>query len=133
MGRIPILGVLTKLSESELLSVLKDIKGSIVSQYQKLLEFDNIELNFSREFLTELLAVAESQGMGARSLRSAMDSALLSVMFRAPDLSDSGVTHIDFTEFGKPPMLKQKGKDKVDKNYTYYRGQNEERLHKSQG
>ena len=90
-------------------------------------------MNFSREFLTELLAVADAQGMGARSLRSAMDSALLSVMFRAPDLSDSGVTNVDFTEFGKPPILKQKGKDLVDKNYTYYRGQNEERLHKPQG
>jgi len=52
-------------------------------------------------------------------------------MFRAPDLSQEGVTTINFTEFGKPPMLTQKGKDIVDKNYTHYRGQNEERLHKT--
>jgi len=131
MGRIPIIGVLTKLKESELMSVLTDIKGNIVSQYQQLMQFDNIELKFSQEFLRELLKIADSQGMGARSLRSAMDSVLISTMFRAPDLSQEGVTTINFTEFGKPPMLTQKGKDIVDKNYTHYRGQNEERLHKT--
>ena len=131
MGRIPIIGVLTKLKDSELMSVLTNIKGNIVSQYQQLMKFDNIELNFSEEFLRELLKVADSQGMGARSLRSAMDSVLMSTMFRAPDLNEQGVTTINFTEFGKPPMLTQKGKDIVDKNYTHYRGHNEERLHKT--
>ena len=131
MGRIPIIGVLTKLKDSELMSVLTNIKGNIVSQYQQLMKFDNIELNFSEEFLRELLKVADSQGMGARSLRSAMDSVLMSTMFRAPYLNEQGVTTINFTEFGKPPMLTQKGKDIVDKNYTHYRGHNEERLHKT--
>ena len=131
MGRIPIIGVLTKLKDSELMSVLTKIKGNIVSQYQQLIQFDNIELNFSEEFLRELLKIADSQGMGARSLRSAMDSVLMSTMFRAPDLNEQGVTTINFTEFGKPPMLTQKGKDIVDKNYTHYRGHNEERLHKT--
>ena len=131
MGRIPIIGVLTKLKDSELMSVLTEVKGNIVSQYQQLMQFDNIELKFSQEFLKELLKIADSQGMGARSLRSAMDSVLISTMFRAPDLSKEGVTAINFTEFGKPPMLTQKGKDKVDKNYTHYRGHNEERLHKT--
>jgi ATP-dependent Clp protease ATP-binding subunit ClpX len=130
MGRIPIIGVLNKLNENELLSVLTDIKGSIVSQYKKLMSVDNIELDFSKDFLLELLREADSQGMGARSLRSAMDSALISIMFRAPDLSEKGVTKINFTEFGDPPVLKQKGKDIVDKNYTYYRGKHEERFHK---
>lgn len=131
MGRIPIIGVLTKLKDSELMSVLTNIKGNIVSQYQQLMKFDNIELNFSEEFLRELLKLADSQGMGARSLRSAMDSVLMSTMFRAPYLNEQGVTTINFTEFGKPPMLTQKGKDIVDKNYTHYRGHNEERLHKT--
>ena len=131
MGRIPIIGVLTKLKDSELMSVLTNIKGNIVSQYQQLMKFDNIELNFSEEFLRELLKVADSQGMGARSLRSAMDSVLMSTMFRAPYLNEQGVTTINFTEFGKPPMLTQKGKDIVDKNYIHYRGHNEERLHKT--
>ncbi len=131
MGRIPIIGVLTKLKDSELMCVLTKIKGNIVSQYQQLIQFDNIELNFSDEFLRELLKIADSQGMGARSLRSTMDSVLISTMFRAPDLSEKGVTAINFTEFGKPPMLTQKGKDIVDKNYTHYRGHNEERLHKT--
>lgn len=130
MGRIPIIGILNKLGESELLSVLTDIKGSIVSQYQKLMSVDDIELTFSTDFLKQLLTEADSQGMGARSLRSAMDSVLISVMFRAPDLNKQGVTKINFTEFGQPPLLTQKGKEKVDKNYTYYRGKHEEGFHK---
>jgi len=133
MGRLPIIGVLNKLENTELLSVLRDIKGSIVSQYQTLLTTEEIDLEFTEKFLIELLNAADSQGMGARSLRSVLDSALISVMFRAPDLKKKGVKQITFTEFGQPPMLKQKGKDVVDKNYTYYRGQNEERLQKSQG
>ena len=63
--------------------------------------------------------------MGARSLRSAMDSVLISTMFRAPDLSQEGVTTINFTEFGKPPMLTQKGKDIVDKNQEIIKNQKE--------
>ena len=133
MGRLPIIGVLNKLDNTELLSVLRDIKGNIVSQYQTLLVAEDIDLEFTEEFLLDLLDTADSQGMGARSLRSVLDSTLISVMFRAPDLKKKGVTQITFTEFGKPPMLKQKGKDVVDKNYTYYRGQHEERLQKSQG
>ena len=133
MGRLPNIGVLNKLDNTELLSVLRDIKGSIVSQYQTLLAAEEIDLEFTEQFLIDLLNAADSQGMGARSLRSVLDSTLISVMFRAPDLKKKGVSQITFTEFGKPPMLKQKGKDIVDKNYTYYRGQHEERLQKSQG
>ena len=133
MGRLPILGVLNKLDNTELLSVLSDVKGNIISQYQTLLAAEEIDLEFTEQFLLDLLNAADSQGMGARSLRSVLDSALISIMFRAPELKAKGVKQITFTEFGKPPMLKQKGKDVVDKNYTYYRGQHEERLQKSQG
>ena len=133
MGRVPIIGVLNKLTEPELMDVLINVKGSIVSQYKRLLEIDKIDLDFETEFYSGLLKQSDSQGMGARSLRSTLDSTLMSVMFRAPDLSKKGVTKITFTEFGKPPMLTQKGKQVVDKNYTYYRGQHEERLQKSQG
>jgi len=128
MGRLPIIGVLNKLDNAELLHVLRDIKGSIVSQYQTLLAAEEIDLEFTEEFLIDLLTAADSQGMGARSLRSVLDSTLISVMFRAPELKKKGVTQITFTEFGQPPMLKQKGKDVVDNNYTYYRGQHEEKL-----
>ena len=132
MGRVPIVGVLNKLDEAELLDVLINVKGSIVSQYKMLMAVDKIDLDFDQEYLIELLKASDAQGMGARSLRSTLDSALMSVMFRAPELSKRGVTKIQFTEFGKPPMLTQKGKQIVDKNYTYYRGQHEERLQKSQ-
>jgi len=128
MGRVPIIGVLNKLSQDELLNVLTNVKDSIVSQYQKLFEVDNIILELTKEFLIGVLKISDSQGMGARSLRSTLESSLMSVMFRAPELSKKGVKQITFTEFGKPPMLKQKGKDIVDKNYTYYRGHHEERL-----
>ena len=131
MGRVPIIGVLNKLEQDELLNVLTNVKDSIVSQYQQLLKVDNIDLQFSQDFLVGVLKVSDSQGMGARSLRSTLDSSLMSVMFRAPELSKRGVKKITFTEFGKPPMLTQKGKDVIDKNYTYYRGQHEERLQKS--
>ena len=127
MGRLPVLGVLNKLSAEELLSMLTDVKGSIVSQYKMLLELDKIELNFTETFFMSLLRESDYQGMGARSLRSTLESVLMSIMYRAPELSKKGVTKITFTEFGEPPMLKQKGKKVVDKNYTYYRGQHEEK------
>lgn len=131
VGRIPIIGILNTLKENELLEVLTNIKGSIVEQYQSLMSVDEIDLQFHPDFLLELLKVSDSQGMGARSLRSTMDSVLMSVMFRAPELAEQGVTKITFTEFGEPPMLTQKNKEVTDKNYTYYRGKHEKRLHKS--
>lgn len=128
MGRVPIVGILDKLSPEELLSILTEVKGSIVSQYKMLLEVDKIELDFTESFFLALLRESDYQGMGARSLRSTLESVLMSIMYRAPELSKKGVTQVTFTEFGQPPMLKQKGKDVVDKNYTYYRGQHEEKL-----
>ena len=101
MGRLPIIGVLNKLDNTELLSVLRDIKGSIVSQYQTLLAAEELDLEFTEQFLLDLLDAADSQGMGARSLRSVLDSTLISVMFRAPELKKKGVTQITFTEFGQ--------------------------------
>jgi len=128
MGRVPIVGILDKLSPDELLSILTEVKGSIVSQYKMLLEVDKIELDFTQPFFLALLRESDYQGMGARSLRSTLESVLMSIMYRAPELSKKGVTQVTFTEFGEPPMLKQKGKKVVDKNYTYYRGQHEEKL-----
>ena len=128
MGRVPVLGVLNRLTPAEFLSILTEVKGSIISQYKMMFEVDKIELDFTESFFLGLLRQSDYQGMGARSLRSTLESALMSPMYRAPDLSKKGVTKITFTEFGEPPMLKQKGKDVVDKNYTYYRGQHEEKL-----
>ena len=128
MGRVPVLGVLNRLTPQEFLSILTDVKGSIISQYKMMFEVDKIELDFTESFFLGLLTQSDHQGMGARSLRSTLESSLMSNMYRAPELSKKGVTKITFTEFGQPPMLKQKGKDVVDKNYTYYRGQHEEKL-----
>lgn len=128
MGRVPVLGVLNRLTPEEFLSILTEVKGSMISQYKMMFEVDKIELDFTESFFLGLLTQSDHQGMGARSLKSTLESALMSTMYRAPELSKKGVTQITFTEFGKPPMLKQKGKDVVDKNYTYYRGQHEEKL-----
>jgi ATP-dependent Clp protease ATP-binding subunit ClpX len=125
MGRVPVLGVLNRLTPAEFLSILTEVKGSIISQYKMMFEVDKIELDFTESFFLGLLRQSDYQGMGARSLRSTLESALMSSMYRAPELSKKGVTQVTFTEFGEPPMLKQKGKDVVDKNYTYYRGQHE--------
>jgi ATP-dependent Clp protease ATP-binding subunit ClpX len=88
IGRMPIIATLNDLDEKSLIKILKEPKNSLTKQYQKLFEFENVELEFKEEALNEIAKKAISKKTGARGLRSILESILLKTMFKLPDLEN---------------------------------------------
>jgi len=88
IGRMPIIATLDDLDEKSLIKILKEPKNSLIKQYQKLFEFENVELEFKDDALIEVAKKAISKKTGARGLRSILESALLKTMFELPELEN---------------------------------------------
>jgi ATP-dependent Clp protease ATP-binding subunit ClpX len=88
IGRMPIIATLNDLDEKSLIKILKEPKNSLIKQYQKLFEFENVELDFKEEALKEIAKKAISKKTGARGLRSILESILLKTMFELPELEN---------------------------------------------
>jgi ATP-dependent Clp protease ATP-binding subunit ClpX len=87
VGRFPIISHVETLGRDELVRILNEPKGALVSEYKELLEMDGIELSFSKEALESIADRALELGTGARGLRSVMESFMRDVMFDAPDVT----------------------------------------------
>tara|TARA_B110000967_G_scaffold33617_1_gene32317 strand:- start:1751 stop:3004 length:1254 start_codon:yes stop_codon:yes gene_type:complete len=88
IGRMPIIATLNDLDEKSLIKILKEPKNSLIKQYQKLFEFENVELDFKEEALNEIAKKAIRKKTGARGLRSILESILLKTMFELPELEN---------------------------------------------
>ena len=96
IGRIPVLSVLDELDKEALIRIMKEPKNSIVKQYQKLFELDNVKLIFDDKALGAIADITLERKTGARGLRSTFESVLNDLMFDIP--SDDTVTEIIITE-----------------------------------
>jgi len=85
---MPIIASLDDLDDKSLIKILKEPKNSLIRQYKKLFEFENVELEFKDEALVEIAKKAINKKTGARGLRSILESILLKTMFDLPDLED---------------------------------------------
>ena len=83
---MPIIATLNDLDEKSLIKILKEPKNSLIKQYQRLFEFENVELEFKDEALGEIARKAISKKTGARGLRSILENVLLKTMFDLPEL-----------------------------------------------
>lgn len=131
IGRLPIIGVLDNLSSEQMLSILKDVKNNVIDQTKALLSADEIELEFSDEYLEQCANLAIKKKLGARALKSIIDESMINVMFRAPELHDLGVTKIIFNKYPlseniKPLLIYKNGESSLDTDYRLYRGKYEE-------
>jgi len=88
IGRLPMVTVLSELTESQLVSVLTEPKNALVKQFKKLLAMEGVELEFSEDALRELAAQAIKKGTGARALRGLIERLLLDVMYEVPGADD---------------------------------------------
>lgn len=84
IGRLPILTALEKLSEDDLVRILTEPKNALVKQYSKLLEFDEVKLEFEEEALREVAHLAIERNTGARGLRSIIEATMRDIMFEVP-------------------------------------------------
>ncbi len=88
IGRMPIIATLDDLDQTSLVKILKEPKNSLIKQYQRLFEFENVELEFKEEAIIEIAKKAISKKTGARGLRSILENILLKTMFELPDMEN---------------------------------------------
>lgn len=88
VGRMPIIGTLEDLSESDLVSILKEPKNAITKQYEYLFALEDVKLTFKDDALSAIARKAIAKKTGARGLRSILESLLLDTMYTLPDQKD---------------------------------------------
>ena len=88
IGRMPIIATLNDLDEGSLIKILKEPKNSLIKQYQRLFEFEEVELEFKDDAILEIAKKAIAKKTGARGLRSILENILLKTMFELPDMDD---------------------------------------------
>ncbi len=97
IGRMPIIATLDDLDEKSLVKILKEPKNSLIKQYKRLFEFENVELEFQDDAIAEIAKKAISKKTGARGLRSILENILLKTMFELPDMQDVAKVTVDKT------------------------------------
>ena len=95
VGRMPVLATLEDLDEHSLVKILKEPKNSLLKQYEKLFEFDNVQLIFKDDAILEIAKKAIHKKTGARGLRSIIESLLLKTMFKLPTMEDVAQVIVD--------------------------------------
>lgn len=96
IGRVPIVANLETLDVEALKNILTQPKNALVKQYTKMLELDNVELEFTEEALAAVSEKAIERKTGARGLRSIIEEALIDIMYDVP--SSEHVTKVVITD-----------------------------------
>lgn len=99
IGRLPVLTYLNPLDKSALLRILTQPKNAIIKQYKKLFEMDGVELSFEDDALGLIVDKTIERKLGARGLRSIVESIMMDVMFEIPSSNEKKfVVTKDFVE-----------------------------------
>ena len=96
IGRVPINVALQGLDREALIRILKEPKSALVKQYQKLFEFDDVELEFEDDAIETIADKALERKVGARGLRSIMENVMMDVMYQIP--SDDTIRECKITK-----------------------------------
>jgi ATP-dependent Clp protease ATP-binding subunit ClpX len=95
IGRLPVIGSVSSLDKEALVRILLEPKNSLVKQYKRVFELDNVELIITEDALDAIADQALLRNTGARGLRAIMEEILLEVMYDLPSRQDVGQCVID--------------------------------------
>ncbi|AWE08197.1 ATP-dependent Clp protease ATP-binding subunit ClpX [Lysinibacillus sp. 2017] len=112
IGRLPILATLEQLNVDALVEILTAPKNALAKQYQKMLELDNVELEFEDDALVEIAKLAIERKTGARGLRSIIEATMLDVMFELPsreDIKKCVITAETIRDKAEPKLILEDG------------------------
>ncbi len=111
LGRLPMVVTLQGLTGEMLVKVLKEPKNAILKQYQKLLELDEVKLEFEDDALLVLTERAAKRQIGARGLRSIIEEIMLDIMYEIPKDDSIGKVVItkDYIENHGSPRIELRG------------------------
>ncbi len=110
IGRLPVVTTLDSLSREDLVRILTEPKNAMTKQYQALMKMDGVELAFENDALEAIADRAIERNIGARGLRSILESVMTDVMYTVP--SDTGILRVvitaDCVREGKEPQILRK-------------------------
>ena len=111
IGRLPIIVTLDALDEKALVAILKEPKNAILKQYQKLLELDEVKLNFDDAALEAIAKKAMEKKTGARALRAIIEEFMMDIMYEIPKDDNIGEVTItkEYIEGTGGPMVRVRG------------------------
>ena len=117
VGRLPVVGSVTQLGVEALVRILVEPRNALVKQYQRLFEFEDIELEVTEEALEAIADQALSRGTGARGLRAILEEVLLDVMYELPGDDEAGrvVVDLDSVRGGTSPTVVPRSADHPDR------------------
>ena len=122
IGRLPIIATLKDLDKEALIRIATEPKNALVKQYQKLLEMDDVELEFKQEALEAIVDKAIERKTGARGLRSIIEEIMRDIMFEipsTPDISKCIITKETVLNRTKPEIViteNDENHDQIKKN-----------------
>ena len=110
IGRMPVITALASLSREDMVRILKEPKNALTKQYQALMQFENVELEFEDEALGKIADKAIAMEIGARGLRSVMEGVMTDLMYSVP--SDPTIAKITITAASvdgtEPPRIERR-------------------------
>ncbi len=117
LGRLPVVYTLDGLTEEMLVKVLKEPKNAIIKQYQKLLELDEVKLEFDDGALEAIAKKAVEKKTGARALRSIIEEFMLDIMYEIPKDDNIGIVTItkEYVEKTGGPVIQMRAVEKIAK------------------
>ena len=95
IGRLPVVGTVSQLEIEALVKILVEPRNALIKQYQRLFEFEDIELEVTDDALMAIAEQAQERGTGARGLRAILEEVLLDVMYELPSDEDAGRVVVD--------------------------------------
>jgi len=88
IGRLPVIATLNELDENDMVRILSEPRDSIIKQYKKLFELENVKLKFTDGALRAVAKLATERKTGARGLRSILENTMLEIMYELPSRRD---------------------------------------------
>jgi ATP-dependent Clp protease ATP-binding subunit ClpX len=110
VGRLPVVSVLSELTEAELVSILTETKNAMIKQYSKLFAMEGVSLTFTKDALHALAQDAQKKGTGARALRALLEKLMLDMMYEVPSRDDIAEITINraVVEGKREPLIRKK-------------------------
>ena len=107
VGRLPVITTLESLDRDQMVKILTEPKNALVKQYQKLMDYDQVELEFTDEALGAVADLAVERNIGARGLRAILENTMTRIMYDVP--SDPTIVKVTITaesvKEGKQPEI----------------------------
>ena len=117
IGRLPVVATVSQLASEALVRILVEPRNALIRQYQKIFEYEEIELEVTEEALQAIAGQALERATGARGLRAILEEVLLDVMYELPGDESAGKVIVDYETVVErsAPLVEPKSSDQTNR------------------